>query len=56
VKGNIEGDHFSFEEYESDSKDVLIPSHYIGQMLNNRILGKFKTEESNGLFEMDFSK
>eukprot|EP01114_Cavostelium_apophysatum_P014430 TRINITY_DN3748_c0_g1_i1.p1 TRINITY_DN3748_c0_g1~~TRINITY_DN3748_c0_g1_i1.p1 ORF type:complete len:463 (-),score=163.77 TRINITY_DN3748_c0_g1_i1:44-1432(-) len=52
VRGTIEGDEFSFEEYETTSKDVQIPSNYVGKLSNKKIVGKFRVADTDGVFEM----
>jgi hypothetical protein len=56
VRGKIEGDEFEFEEFESPSKDVLLPCSYISKMINKKVVGKFQHKEGSGTFEMDISK
>lgn len=56
VRGTIEGDEISFEEYESQSADVMIPANYVAKLVNKKIQGKFKAQTTGGVFEMDINK
>jgi len=52
VRGTVEGDDLEFEEYESTSDEVALPTKYLGRLIKNQIVGKFKGEETRGNFEM----
>jgi hypothetical protein len=57
VKGTIEGDEVQFEEYETQSEDVLVPVGYTGKFPpgnKKMIAGKFKGSATSGIFEMLF--
>jgi len=58
VKGTIEGNEFTFQEYETQSDEVVVPVDYSGKIDSKfKVGGAFKgAEDSAGTFELDLSK
>lgn len=59
MKGTLEGTEIIFQEYETQSTDVVVPVNYVGKLdvSKLKLSGTFKgAENAAGNFELDFSK
>lgn len=53
VKGKIEGEELTFEEFETESENVAVPVSYIGNVANAQVTGQFHGEGNQGGFQLN---
>jgi hypothetical protein len=55
-KGTLEGDEFAFEEYDTQSKEVVVPVNYVGKLVSKLLMqGSFKAASDKGTFDLKLS-
>jgi hypothetical protein len=56
VKGTLEGTEIAFQEYETQSADVVVPVNYIGKLDASKLIGTFKVSHVKSVASTKLNK